>query len=616
MSSTRTAPIRVLLVDDDDVDREKLRRLLGQSGLPCEIWEVSSGNEALEWLREGRVDCALVDYRLGDISGTELARRIKRESRRPFPLIMVTGLGDERIAVEAMREGVYDYLPKVQLRPQQISKAIEGSLRWAELEGELAQTQERLTRLSMFDELSGLPNRNLFFDRLEQALRSGVRSGPPFALLMMDLDLFKEVNDRLGHDAGDKLLAEFGKRLLQLSRKADTYARIGGDEFAALLLGTYSIPGAIAVAERIGRAMQEPVVIDGQLVTLGVSIGISLFPVHGRDARTLLAGADEAMYRAKRGNRGYDVFTPRSCEKDASEFLITSHLDEALEQDELFLHFQPKVHLGTGDLVGVEALVRWQSPRLGLVGPSEFIPAAERSSLIRPMTYRVLEMALDQCRRWLDEGRSVPVAVNLSARVLEDERLSERVGEALKVRDLTPQMLTLELTETALMASASRAKEALRTLRSEGVGISIDDFGTGYTSFKYLRDFEISEIKIDKLFVSNLEGGRRDASIVQSIAALSHGLEIDLVAEGIESRDSCALLHRLGCDFGQGYGIGHPMPAEHLADWCRRRSFRPEAGAGFSSDTRTIVGGPSHAMESAPDYSAVAQSSLSGKTAS
>lgn len=601
MSSTQgSLPIRVMLVDDDDVDREKLCRLLAQSGLACEIVLATTGTEALERVREGRLDCALLDYQLGDTSGTELARLIKSQSSRPFPIIMITGLGDERVAVEAMREGVYDYLPKGQLKPQQVAKAIEGSLRWAELEGELAQTQERLTRLSMFDGLSGLPNRNLFFDRLEQALRSGARSGQPFALLMMDLNLFKEVNDRFGHDAGDKLLAEFGKRLLQLSRKSDTYARIGGDEFAALLVGTYSVPGAIAVADRIGRAMREPMILDGQLVTLGVSIGISLFPTHGTDARVLLAGADEAMYRAKRGNRGYDVFTPRTCERDTSAFLVASHLHEALERHELFLHYQPKVNLGTGDLVGVEALVRWQSPRLGRVGPGEFIPAAERSSLINPMTYHILEMALDQCRRWLDAGNTIPISVNLSARVLDDETLSRRVREFLAARDLSPQMLTLELTETALMTSPNRAKEALRALRNDGVGISIDDFGTGYTSFKYLRDFEISEIKIDKLFISNLERDRRDASIVQSIAALSRGLNIDLVAEGIESRDSCKLLRRLGCDFGQGYGIGHPMPAEHLVDWRRRHSFRPEVDAECTSDSRAILGPGSLLMDHPP----------------
>jgi diguanylate cyclase len=574
-------PIGLLLADDDAVDRQKLRRLLSATGLSLNILDASTGNQALELVRNPEVDCAIVDYRLGDTTGTELTRALKAERKVPFPVIMVTGLGDETVAVRAMREGAYDYLSKARLQVNQLKASIEGSLSWAEHEAQLVEAQERLTRLSMFDGLTGLPNRNLFFDRLEQALLGAGRGGPPFAVIMMDLNRFKAVNDDLGHDAGDRLLVEFSRRLSQLARKSDTYARLGGDEFAGLLVGTHSNAGAASVAERIGRAMREPAAIEAELVTFGVSIGIAMFPADGHDARGLLAAADEAMYRAKRGSRGYESFAPGRPEQDGREVLIGSHLPEAMERRELVLHYQPKVDLRTGELVGVEALVRWQSPRLGLVGPADFIPAAERSQLIIPMTYRILDMALDQCRSWLDGGRRIPVAVNLSARVLDDEHLTKRVAAALESRNLEPRMLTLELTETALMTSGSRSQSVLRELRDIGVGISIDDFGAGYTSFRNLRDYAISEIKIDPLFVGSLKDQGRDASIVRSIAALSEGFDVAIVAEGVESSECCALLRSLGCNFGQGYGIGRPMAAESVRGWSWDYSVPPPASEGI-----------------------------------
>lgn len=582
--------INLLIVDDDDVDRERLRRLLQRLEINVSITEAGSIAEARAHLQRSEFDCALVDYRLGDATGTDLVRLIKSELGRPFPVIMVTGIGDERVAVEAMREGVYDYLSKAQLRPQQIKNAIEGSLRWVQLETELAETQERLMRLSMFDSLTGLPNRNLFFDRLEQALRASGRGGATFALLMMDLNLFKEVNDTLGHEAGDKVLAEFGHRLQQLSRKSDTYARLGGDEFAGLLMGTDSVAGAVAVAEKVGRALRAPVAIEGDLVAVGVSIGIALFPAHGADARTLLANADQSMYEAKRSSKDYKVFTSRTSPGETNPFLVSSHLGEALDRKELFLHYQPKVSLQTGELVGVEALVRWQSHRFGLLAPSDFIPAAERSSLINPMTYAILDMALEQSRLWRDDGVELSMAVNLSARVLDDERLAERVVDALSSRGLKPETLMLEITETALMTSPTHARDALHALREAGVGISIDDFGTGYTSLKYLRDFPISEIKIDRLFISSLKCESRDASIVRSISALSDGFDVDLVAEGIESLECCPLLYELGCDFGQGFSIAYPMPADDLIAWrSGRASLMPSSGAKLRSAARLAL---------------------------
>ena len=565
--------IRILLVDDDDVDREKFRRLLRKSGLAASLDEVSSGREALQHLATDTFDCVVVDYRLGDTTGTNLASDIKRTRARPLPVIMITGLGDERVAVEAMREGVYDYLSKNSLRPEHIRNAVEGSLHWAELEATLADAHERLRRLSLFDELTGLPNRNLFFERLEQKLLGCGRGEQRFSLMMLDLNLFKQVNDSLGHAAGDRVLSDIGARLASIGRSADTFARIGGDEFAGLLCGCETAAEALVIVDRIHAALERPVVYEDELLRISASIGVAMFPEHGRDSRTLLAHADQAMYRAKRSTRSCEVYSVGSHEE--RPFLIANNLALALERRELFLEYQPKIDLSTGELAGVEALVRWYSPGLGLVSPADFIPTAERTMLIKPITYAIFDMALDQLVRWREQGSEVPMAVNLSARMFDDAELTERCQDALRARSIPPHLLTVEITETALMASPLRAQETLSSLQRAGIAISIDDFGAGYTSLKYLRDFDVSELKIDQLFITGLEATSRDASIVRSIAALGNGFNLKLVAEGIEDEAQCQLLRELGCGFGQGFALGRPMPPDSLASWQATRSSHP-----------------------------------------
>lgn len=560
-------PIRVLVVDDDDVDREKIHRLLGQVNFPTTVVEAGSGREALALLRQQAIDCVILDYCLGDATGTDLVPEIRRLGGGYCPVIMVTGIGDERIAADTTREGVYDYFSKNNLKAHQLSAAIEGSLHSAELERRLSQTQDRLQRLSLYDNLTGLPNRNLFFDRLEQTVLTASRQNARFSLLMMDLNLFKEVNDTLGHAAGDRLLGQVGARLQQVARRSDTVARLGGDEFAALILGTDPSSGTPSLAKKIIDALREPFLIDKRVVTIGIAIGIAHYPEHGLDGKTLLAKADSAMYGAKRSTRGYEVFSEDGTAPEPSSVLMANHLTRAIERQELFLRYQPKVNLRTRELVGVEALVRWDSPELGPLLPDQFIPAAERSSAIGPMTYAILDMALDQAVLWQEQNWLVPVAVNLSARLLDDERLTRKIMAALARRELLPQVLTLEITETALMASPDRVRVVLGELVDAGIAISIDDFGTGYTSFRYLRELDIAELKIDKLFVTHVHDHARDASIIRSIATLAQGFRIGVIAEGVEAQETWEELCLLGCELGQGYSIGRPMSAEALADW-------------------------------------------------
>jgi diguanylate cyclase (GGDEF)-like protein len=588
LGAKATRTIDLLLVDDDDADRETFRRLVHESRLTAKIEEVSSASEAIARLAACHFDCIVVEYRLGDTNGTDLVRRIKQGSDAPVAIIMVTSWGNERTVVEAMREGVHDYLLKDRLTAQDVADAIEESLRRAEFEAELVRAQQRLERLSMFDTLTNLPNRNLFWDRLEQTLQAAKRSDLGFTVMMMDVNLFKEINDTRGHEAGDKLLVEIGHRLSHLARASDTFARIGGDEFAALLIGCDSASSANVVAEKIQSVISEPVILDAELVRVTVSIGVVIFPHHGMDSFTILAHADQAMYRAKRSGRPCEIYSAGRAE--ARPYLIASQLNDAVDRKELFLQYQPKLHLGTGAVVGVEALARWRNPRLGFVLPNDFIPLAERSSFIKPMTYAILDMALDQAVVWRDQGWDVPVAVNLSARMFDDDELVARSRQALAIRGLRPEALLLEVTETALMTSPLAAQKALRALRDTGIAISIDDFGAGYTSLKYLRDFDISEIKIDKLFISSLDTTSRDVAIVRSIAALSRGFNVNLVAEGIEDEGKCKLLHQLGCDFGQGFALGRPMSAEKLAVWRDTRSWRGLQQSDPGSGTHTVLG--------------------------
>jgi diguanylate cyclase (GGDEF)-like protein len=561
--------IRVLMVEDDDVDRETIRRVLGKLNRPIEVVEAASCHEAKSNMATTMFDCVLLDYHLGDALGIELLPTIRKHRPEVCPVIMITTRSEESLVVQAMREGVYDYISKSHLDPTSIHRALEGSLHWAEVEQELIQANDRLHHLSLYDTLTGLPNRVLFFDRLEQQVLASERSAEPFSLLMMDLNLFKEVNDSLGHDAGDTVLAQVAQRLQSVVRKSDTVARLGGDEFACLLPAAQTQEDAERVAEKIVDAMREPILIDQHAVSVGISVGIARYPIHATDAKLLLKRADQAMYRAKRGTGGVEIFSDDCVSQECHSVLITNRLVHAIRTGELVVHFQPKIDLHSLQVVGKEALVRWRHPERGLVLPDGFVPAAEKSSAIAALTTVVLEMALDQERIWREAGFCVPLSVNFSGRVLDDRTLASQITKMLRDRDLSPDCLIAELTETALIANPIRARETLLNLCAAGIRISIDDFGAGYTSFRQLRELEISEIKIDGLYVKELVANGRDASIVRSIAELGRGFDIDVVAEGVEDELSWCILESLGCRYAQGFSIAMAMPAPQFDGWIR-----------------------------------------------
>lgn len=567
--------LKILIIDDDDVDREKICRLLKSSSFEIASTEASSGKQALELMREQSFDCIVLDYRLGDGLGTDLLTTMRIEFGLAAPVIMVTGLGDEQIAVEALQEGVYDYIVKSQLQSQRLTNSIERCLRRRELELSLMRTQDRLTRLSMYDSLTNLPNRNLFFDRFDQAILATARGGLAFSLLMLDLDLFKEVNDTLGHAAGDQLLILVAQRLSSICRENDTVARLGGDEFAILLMGADSPQLACLVAEKINVAMREPFSLEGQVVRIDASIGVACFPQHGSETHSLMRNADTAMYAAKRNGQGHEVFCERLYDLHDSPMLLSNRIIEAINKDQIFLDYQPIINLKNGDIKRVEALARWLDPGVGMIPPLQFIAAAERSSVINPLTYFLLDKVCDQAKVWYEQRKNIPIALNVSARMLADSSLEHKILDALEKRNLPPHVLSLEITETALLSHSDAVRENLDHLSKHRIGISIDDFGSGYTSFKYLREMDICEIKIDQLYVQALHASGREESIIRSICTLGEGFNIDVVAEGIESAEDCALLRDLGCSCGQGFAISHPLSPSSLMTW--RENWQPNA---------------------------------------
>ncbi len=439
---------------------------------------------------------------------------------------------------------------------------------------ERKRAEQLLEHQALHDSLTGLPNRTLLHDRLRQALLAARRDGRGVALLVMDLDRFKEVNDTFGHHCGDLLLRQVGTRIQETVRSPDTVARLGGDEFAILLSGT-DAAGAVHTALRLLRALERPFLLEGQSFDVGASIGIALSPEHGDDGGTLLRRADVAMYLAKRNNSGYAMYALDQDDHSPDRLALVGDLRRAIERGELVLHYQPKVDCRTQKIVWVEALVRWQHPQRGELRPDEFIPLAEQTGLIRPLSLWVLDAALRQCRAWRDAGLQLPVAVNLSMRNLHDWELPNQIARLLQARGVPPSLLKVEITESSLMADPVRAMHILARLKAMDVQVAIDDFGTGYSSLAYLKDLPVSEIKIDKSFVRQMVTDRNDAAIVRSTIGLSHELGLKVVAEGVEDQATWDLLASLGCDLVQGFYVSRPLAAADFIRWLNQSAWSP-----------------------------------------
>jgi diguanylate cyclase (GGDEF)-like protein len=423
---------------------------------------------------------------------------------------------------------------------------------------------------ALHDALTGLPNRTLFLDRTAHALLGARRSGEGVCVLLMDLDRFKEVNDTLGHHIGDRLLEQVGERLRTELRASDTVARLGGDEFAVLIPGLSDPDMALSFAAKLRAALDEPFVLDDRIQTHAeASVGIALYPEHGTTADELVQHADVAMYAAKYAHSGAAVYDRDDDQSSPERLALIGELRGAIGRDDLVLHYQPKVDIDApGDAaLAVEALVRWEHPVHGLVPPAEFIPLAEHTGLMRPLTLWVLETALRQLCTWRAEGLDLAVAVNLSAANLADAELPRDVEALLERYGIASDHLTLEITESTAMADPTRAVAVLQRLSEIGVGLAIDDYGTGYSSLAYLKSLPVTELKIDRSFVMRMSSDAGDAVIVRSTIELGHNLGLRVVAEGVEDVRTLASLKRNGCDFVQGFEISRPLIASAVPAW-------------------------------------------------
>ncbi|WP_154717325.1 EAL domain-containing protein [Sterolibacterium denitrificans] len=546
----------VLIVDDDRSTRATLRYALQRSGFSVE--EAADGQRALALLDRSIPDVILMDAMMPVMDGFATCTRLQDHPRgKNIPVLMITALEDTQSIERAFAVGASDYIPKplnLAVVSQRIKRVVE------------AQRAEKHVRHLVFnDSLTGLPNRVQFADYLHRAIEHARGTQQLLAVLFLDLDRFKFVNDTLGHEVGDRLIKAVAGRIRNCVRASDCVARLGGDEFAVLLDELDDPASALNAAQKIRRSLTSAFEIDGQDIFVSTSVGIALYPADGADVSTLLRRADTAMFSAKRSNTGVE-FYKADMEASVSEQLhLDSSLRRALERMEFEVYYQPKADARSGQIIGMEALVRWMHPDRGMISPLEFIPLAEENGLISAIGETVLRTACGQTRRWLDAGvPSLNVAVNLSGVQLQEKGLSELIESILEETGLDPCYLTLEITESMLMEHSGEIVDTLTRLKRIGLRMDIDDFGTGYSSLAYLKRFPVDALKVDRAFISDMATNQDDAAIVSGIVALAHSLRLKVVAEGVETSEQFNLLRQIGCDSVQGYYHSQPLPAHEF----------------------------------------------------
>jgi diguanylate cyclase (GGDEF)-like protein len=553
--------LRVLLVEDSEDDAALVGRALSNGGFKVFSERVDSADGLRAALDRQAWDLAVADFSMPGFSGTA-AMEIVRERDPDLPLIFVSGTIGEDVAVAAMRTGAHDYIIKGNLA--RLVPAVERELRDAAVRRERTLAEQRLAHLAYHDSLTDLPNRALLQDRLQQAILGAQRDTKLVSFLLMDLDGFKEINDALGHHAGDRVLQQLASRLRAVVRDADTVARLGGDEFAMILPST-DTAGAEQTARKVIAELERPFSVDGRPLLVHASIGIALYPEHGLTAETLLQKADVAMYVAKGDHSGCAIYAPERDRHTDRRLSIIADLRAGLDAGQFFVEYQPILNLATRAAQGVEALVRWNHPQQGRLPPSDFVDLAEQTGLVNPLTMFVLGRALDE---WSPAmfGGSLTIAVNISPRTLHDPELPDRILDALQSRGVPPSQLVLEITENLIMSDPPKSTACLIRLHEMGVRLVIDDFGTGYSSLTYLRRLPVSGLKIDQSFVLGLERGE-DEVIVRSTIDLAHNLGLTVIAEGVETAAVITRLLAFGCDAAQGTFVSPPRSAEDTRSW-------------------------------------------------
>ena len=551
--------IRVLLVEDNPADTRLLKEYFGElRETPFLVSETDCISGAIDHVAKRHFDVILLDLSLPDSHGLETIHRMHTHAPG-MALIVLTGVDDDELALGAMRHGAQDYLVKGKFDIQLLSRAIRYTI-------ERKRSEAAIKKLAYYDTLTGLPNRVLFSDRLKQAIVMAERDKRDTALLFLDLDNFKNVNDSIGHTYGDRLLKITADRIQGCLRGSDTVARIGGDEFVVILPLVTGAEDVSKVAAKILDCLNKTVRFEEHEIYSSASIGISVFPDDGATADELLKNADIALYQAKeRGRNNFQFFSKEMNVQALTRQLIESSMRQAITRDEFYLVYQPQFDIGSRRVVGLEALLRWHHPQKGNIYPLHFIAIAEETGMIIPIGEWVLRTACRQARAWHDAGYPwLRIAVNISARQFKQDTFVGLVKSILDESGLPPEYLELELTESTIMERADTNIQALRELKKLGCTLAIDDFGTGYSSLSYLKHFPIDRLKIDRSFVRDLNTDGDDAAIAEAIIFMAHSLKLDVVAEGVEQEEQLNFLHSRNCDTLQGYLMSHPLSVDDV----------------------------------------------------
>jgi len=557
----------VLLVEDNPGDARLLGKIFNEEGShSTKLTRVDCMSAAETHLAEHAVNIILLDLGVPDAQGLEAIQRA-HAAAPGVPLVVLTGLDDELLAVQALQQGAQDYLIKGQIETRGLLRALRYAIERKTMESAALAMARQMAHSAEHDFLTGLPNRMLLNDRVGQAIALATRHTKKVAVLFLDLDGFKHINDSLGHPIGDKLLQSVAKRLVDCIRGSDSVSRQGGDEFVLLLLELERAEDAAVTARRMLEAVAQPHTIDQHDLHVTASIGLSIYPDDGLDAETLIKNADTAMYQAKEnGRRSFQFFKPAMNVRAVERQFIEEGLRRALERQEFALHYQPTVNLMTGAITGAEALIRWTHPTRGSIAPAQFIPVAEDCGLILPIGAWVLREACAQAQAWMDAGLPITsMAVNVSAMEFRDKNFLDGLFAILSETGLDPRSLELELTESVLMKHAEFTASVLQILRKRGVQVAVDDFGTGYSSLSYLQKFPVDALKIDQSFVRQISTSGDDTTIVKAVIGMARSLKLRVIAEGVETLDEVAFLRAYRCEEAQGYYFSRPVLPQQFA---------------------------------------------------
>ena len=552
--------IKLLLVADDHHEALTINNML-KEGLQNQftLEQSQSVTEALDLVQHQSFQAIILDLRLPEGQSFESIPQFIQYCPGA-PILILSGVEDEEQAILAVKSGAQDYLIKGQTSSSTLCRAIRYAM-------ERHRATQRITQLAHYDHLTGLANRGLFYERLNCAVARCNRNDMAMALMFLDLDHFKTINDTLGHECGDTLLKTVATRIKKCIREIDTGVRLGGDEFAVLLEQIISVEDVATVAQRILQLLAQPIIVNHHQLQITGSLGVTIYPWDSANPQELLSHADAAMYRAKaQGGNSYQFYTAGMKTAGLDGSTLEVELNRALSKKEFLLHYQPQMNLQTKQIIGMEALLRWHHPYQGLIGPNQFIPQAEENGMIIPIGEWVLRAASKQAKYWEKQGFPRPnVAVNLSARQIHQGNLPALIQDILKRSHLDPGNLKLELTETFLIHETEETLQTLRELKAMGVQLYIDDFGAGYASLRYLKSFPVDGIKLDQSLIRELPHNANDAAIVEAVISLGKALGMQVIAEGVETQEQVTFLEQHGCDAMQGYWLAPPLPANESA---------------------------------------------------